>query len=298
MTDLPRFFCADAARRRGDPLAGTAPFGLVWVLIEYPGGWPPNGFDGLDLEPGVKALVFAAAQSVKARILLIRRHGRRTLGGPRRWAVLRYTGSGAHHQQWGTWTRDEELAGIVAALAAPGEPGLPPVVLVCAHGLHDTCCAVRGRPAARALSRLHPGLVWESTHVGGDRFAANVVVLPDGVYYGGLDAATAVTTVEEHLRDRVHAGHLRGYTDLVPAQQVAVGAALQHFGPAGRHAWTVTATTRLDDHWHVRLTGRPPHPALLDVEVRSHRTPPRQLTCRGLARSSTVVYEATGLRWD
>ncbi|PJT49837.1 sucrase ferredoxin, partial [Streptomyces albidoflavus] len=117
MTDLPRFFCADAARRRGDPLAGTAPFGLVWVLIEYPGGWPPNGFDGLDLEPGVKALVFAAAQSVKARILLIRRHGRRTLGGPRRWAVLRYAGSGAHHQQWGTWTRDEELAGIVAALA-------------------------------------------------------------------------------------------------------------------------------------------------------------------------------------
>ncbi|MFC9016728.1 sucrase ferredoxin, partial [Streptomyces albidoflavus] len=194
-------------------------------------------------------------------------------------------------------TRDEELAGIVAALAAPGEPGLPPVVLVCAHGLHDTCCAVRGRPAARALSRLHPGLVWESTHVGGDRFAANVVVLPDGVYYGGLDAATAVTTVEEHLRDRVHAGHLRGYTDLVPAQQVAVGAALQHFGPAGRHAWTVTATTRLDDHWHVHLTGHPPHPALLDVEVRSHRTPPRQLTCRGLARSSTVVYEATGLRW-
>ncbi|MGW5027964.1 sucrase ferredoxin, partial [Streptomyces albidoflavus] len=39
-------------------------------------------------------------------------------------------------------------------------------------------------------------------------------------------------------------------------------------------------------------------PALLDVEVRSHRTPPRQLTCRGLTRSSTVVYEATGLRWD
>ncbi|MFD8120987.1 sucrase ferredoxin, partial [Streptomyces albidoflavus] len=162
--------------------------------------------------------------------------------------------------------------------------------------LHPSSRAGRRRPAARALSQRHPELVWESTHVGGDRFAANVVALPDGVYYGGLDAATAVTTVEQHLADRINAAHLRGYTDLVPAQQVAVAAALHHFGPAGRHAWTVTATTRLDDHWHVHLTGHPPHPATLDVEVHSHRTPPRQLTCRGLARSSTVVYEATGLR--
>lgn len=296
MTRPPRFFCAAAARRRGDPLAGTAPFGLVWVLIEYPGGWPPNGFDGLDLEPGVKALVFSAAQAVRARILLIRRHGRRSPGGPWRWAVLRYGGSGGHRQRWGTWSQDEDLAGIVAALGAPGETGLPPAVLVCTHGLHDTCCAMRGRPAARALSERRPELVWESTHVGGDRFAANVVVLPDGIYYGGLDAASSVTAVEEHLADRVHADHLRGYTDLVPAQQVAVAAALQHLGPAGRHAWAVTATTRLGDLWHVQLAGRPPHPLTVEVEVRSARTPPRQLTCRGLAPSSAVVHEATSLR--
>ncbi|MFD5181650.1 sucrase ferredoxin [Streptomyces sp. NPDC058372] len=297
MTEPPRFFCADAARRRGDPIAGTAPYGLVWVLIEYRGGWPPNGFDGLDLDPGTKALVHSAAQAVKARILLIRRHGRRTLGGPRRWAVLRYAASGAHRQQWGTWSRDEELAGIVGALGAPGELGLPPVVLVCAHGLHDTCCAVRGRPVGRALSERRPELVWESTHVGGDRFAANVVVLPDGVYYGGLDAASSVYVVEEHLAGRLHAGHLRGYTDLVPPQQVALAAVLRHFGPAGRHDYTVAETVRLGDHWRVRLLGRPPHPAAVDVEVRSSRTPPRQLTCRGVARSSAVVHEVASLRW-
>ncbi|MFG2502248.1 sucrase ferredoxin [Streptomyces sp. NPDC048441] len=296
MTATERFFCADAARTHGDPLAGTAPHGSVWILIEYRGGWPPNGFDGLHLEPDTKRLLFSAAQAVRARVLLIRRHGRHSLEGTRRWAVLRYESSGAYRQQWGTWSRDEDLAEIVGALGAPGELGRPPVVLVCAHGQHDTCCAVRGRPAGRALSERWPDLVWECTHVGGDRFAANVVVAPDGVYYGGLDARSSVATVEEHLADRIHAEYLRGYTDLFPPQQAAVAAVLERFGAAGRHDYAVIGTSRDGDHWRVRITGRPPRPTVVDVEVRSHRAPPRQLTCRGLSMSSAVVYEVTSIR--
>ncbi|MEU6123492.1 sucrase ferredoxin [Streptomyces sp. NPDC047123] len=294
-----RFFCAEAARLRSDPAAGTAPHGTTWVLVEYPGGWPPNGFDGLPLDPGTKQRVFTAAQAVRARILLIRRHGRRAADGPRRWAVLRYDDHGAHRATWGVWHRDEDLAGIAEALAAPGppppDPSGPPVVLVCAHGTHDACCAVRGRPVARALSERWPDLVWECSHVGGDRFAANVVVVPDGVYYGGLDAASSLPVVEAHLADRVHADHLRGYTDLFPPQQTAVAALLGRFGPAGRHHYTVEDTTRDDDRWLVRVRGRSSDAPAYEVEIRSHRTPRRQLTCRGLSMSSTAVYEAVSI---
>lgn len=296
VTATERFFCAEDARRRGDPMAGTAPRGFVWVLIEYRGGWPVNGFDGLDLEPGTKALVFSAAQRVRARVLLIRRHGRRSREGPRRWAVLHHGDSGACRQQWGTWSRDEDLAEIAAAIGAPGELGRPPVILVCTHGQHDPCCAVRGRPVGRALSERWPELVWECAHVGGDRFAGNVVVAPDGVYYGGLDAESSVATVEEHLAGRVHAEHLRGYTDLTPPQQAAVAAALKRFGPAGRNDYTVAETVRDGHLWRVRLAGRPPHPGRVDVELLAHRTPPHQLTCRGAATSSAVVYELTSIR--
>jgi hypothetical protein len=281
---------------RGDSMAGTAPRGFVWVLIEYRRGWPVNGFDGLDLEPGIKALVLSAAQSVRARVLLVRRPGRRRREGPSRWAVLCHEDSGAHRQHWGTWNRDEDLAEIVTALSTPGEIGHRPVVLVCTHGQHDPCCAVRGRPVGRVLSEHWPESVWECAHVGGDRFAANVVVVPDGVYYGGLDAESSLTTIHEHLAGRIHAEHLRGYTNLVPSQQAAVAAVLRRFGPAGQKDYVVTETSRHGDHWRIRLTGRPPHPVNLDVELKAHRTPAYQLTCRAPAMSSATVYEPISIR--
>ncbi|MFD8806172.1 sucrase ferredoxin [Streptomyces sp. NPDC059597] len=295
MTTTDRFFCADAARIRGDSMAGTAPRGAVWVLVEYRGSWPSNGFDGLDLVPEVKDLVWSAAHTVRARILLIRRLARPRPDAPGRWAVLHYERSGAYRQRWGTWTRDEDLAEIADALRSPGQLDHPPVVLVCVHGQHDICCAVRGRPVARALSERWPNLVWECTHVGGDRFAANIVLLPDGVYYGCLDAASAVGVVEEHLAGRVQADHLRGYTDLAPPQQVAVAALLQRFGPAARHAYTVTGTARDGDDWRVRVELHAPRPTAFDVRLHARRTAPYRLTCRGLAPHPTVGYDVTSI---
>lgn len=281
---------------RGDPIAGTAAHGVVWVLIEYRGGWPANGFEGLDLEPETKALVLSAAQAARARVLLVRRPGRRRYQGPSRWAVLRHEDSGAYRQQWGAWSHDEDLAEIATALSIPGTLDHPPVILVCTHSQHDQCCAVRGRPVGRELSERWPELVWECTHVGGDRFAANVVVVPDGVYYGSLDAESSVATIEEHLAGRIHGDYLRGYTDLFPPQQVAVAATLRHFGPAGRNDYVVAATFRDGDHWRIRITGRPPRPARVDVELKAHRAPPCQLTCRGPAMSSALVYELASIR--
>ncbi|MFF9373136.1 sucrase ferredoxin [Streptomyces griseoluteus] len=296
MTTTDRFFCADAARIRGDSLAGTAPRGMVWVLIEYRGAWPANGYDGIDLDPVVKAHVWAAAHAVRARIFLVRRLVRPRPEGPGRWAVLHYEGSGAYRQRWGTWSSDQDLVEITEALRWPGRLDQPPVVLVCAHGQHDICCAVRGRPVARALSERWPNLVWECTHVGGDRFAANVVVVPDGTYYGLLDPVSAVGVVEEHLAGRIHPDFLRGYTDLAPPQQVAVAALLARFGPAGRHDYTVTGTARDGDDWRVRVELHAPRlRTAFDIEVHAHRTAPHRLTCRGPAPSPAVAYEVRSI---
>ena len=44
---------------------------------------------------------------------------------------------------------------------------------------------------AAALAAAHPEETWEVSHIGGDRFAGNLLVLPHGLYYGRLDPAAA-----------------------------------------------------------------------------------------------------------
>jgi hypothetical protein len=83
----------------------------------------------------------------------------------------------------------------LAAGSSPsfGAPAGEPVFLVCTHAKRSACCSRYGMPLARDLAVRHPGQVWETSHVGGHRFAANLVILPHGLYYGpvGLEAASA-----------------------------------------------------------------------------------------------------------
>ncbi|WP_392508336.1 sucrase ferredoxin [Naumannella halotolerans] len=297
MTEGPeRFLCATAARERGDEMAGTAAVARCWVLIEYRGAWPFAGFGELAaVAPELRASIIAATRAAGGRTFLIRRAGRRSSDLPPRWAVVQRHLDGSTSQHWGTWEQDTDLAPIPGLIGRRGRTDLPPLLLVCTHGVHDVCCALRGRPVGAALARRWPQGTWECSHVGGDRFAANLVVLPDGVYYGGLDPDTAVTTVENHLADSISATHLRGYTDLGPPQQAAVAEVLRRFGPAGREQLQVIGTVRGQGSWSIRLQGAGPLPAEIVVEVRAERSPRAQMTCRAPGPASVLRYRVERL---
>ncbi len=242
---------------------------------------------GSGIDPDVLGELTGAALRTRTRILLVRRPGRQQPAAERRWLLLTTGGATAS----GRWADDTHLRAAVTELAkAPNRaPELPaePVVLVCAHGMHDTCCALRGRPVAAALAQRWPEAVWECSHVGGDRFAPNVVLLPDGFYYGGLDPVSAVDAVTEHLAGRVGTGALRGMARYPPAQQAAVVAAFARYGPLPAAAVTVTAARHQGDYGTadsrtfvelaVRGLDRPVH-----AEVVASRRPPAQLTCRAV----------------
>src|SRR5208282_278800 len=106
---------------------------------------------------------------------------------------------------------EPELEGLAAGNPpGVGAPTGEPVFLVCTHGRRSTCCGRFGVPLAQALAARHPGQIWETTHVGGHRFAANLVILPHGLYYGpvGLDAASAA--IAAYQRGAVVPGRYRG----------------------------------------------------------------------------------------
>lgn len=104
------------------------------------------------------------------------------------------------------------------------------LLLVCTNGRQDPCCARIGRPVAAALAGAHGDAVWETTHVGGDRYAANVVALPEGTYHGGTDPHSARAVAEAALRGAVELAHYRGRAGLPAAAQSAEWYARQATG--------------------------------------------------------------------
>jgi (2Fe-2S) ferredoxin len=288
--------CSTSARRRGDPMLGTAAPARRWLLVEHPGGWAPAALDSPGIDEGVAERLHRTALEVGGRVVLIRRPGRAAVPGPpeqRRWTVLDLDG----RQQWGTWRHSTDLLAAGAVLlrgpvdSGGGHPP-EPMLLVCTHGRHDVCCAVRGRPVAQALAARWPQHTWECSHIGGDRFAANLLVVPDGTVYGGLDAASAVDVVEQHLAGSVDLEHLRGFSAHRPPVQAALAAVLRAHGPAGPRDVTPGEVVADGVLWHVEVLGRGSLPARSAVTVRRTVQPPAHLTCRAESDATAYVWTA------
>jgi hypothetical protein len=284
--------CASAAREREDPLRATAATARAWLLIEHPGPWAPDALAGSGIAWPVREALTRAADSAGARLLLVRRPGRRVATAARMWAVVHHEPPSAVR---GVWQRDEDLLDAVTELGrdpAPQEQPSP-LLLVCTHGRHDTCCALRGRPVAAALSGRWPEATWECSHVGGDRFAPNLLVVPDGAVYGNLATAEAVDVVEAHLGGALRVDRLRGLSAFPPIVQAAVIGAHERHGPAGARDVVPSRVERVDEHtWRVRLSGSGQLPDAMTMTVTRTRREPHLLTCRAAAPSPAWTYTA------
>ena len=96
-----------------------------------------------------------------------------------------------------------------------------PLVLVCTHGQHDSCCGRRGYPLFDALRRHDELEVWQCSHIGGDRFAANAVVLPWGLYYGPVEPRDARALTNSISRGEIFLPAYRGRCSLSRPVQAA-----------------------------------------------------------------------------
>ena len=168
------------------------------------GIWPgTDALVGSRLPDDVKRWLRDVQRVHKVRPLLIRGHGRqRTSDGVRVFAG--HVGRSGPFLETTVLEDVREIVDLpVSGLASGDRPGLTPydepLFLVCTHGKHDTCCAERGRPLCRALHDVAPDHTWEVSHIGGDRFAPNVLVLPEGLYFGRLTPADAPGFVETEM---------------------------------------------------------------------------------------------------
>ncbi len=221
--------CAVQAVVRSDPLWGTAFPSDTLLLIEQPGPWGRAGLLQSDFDPGVARRLIETLDRQRIRLLAIRRPGRDHHLTHRRWAYVDCR-SDREALRWGSYRYDSELLELLDSGFPDNVAGVrvdqQPLYLVCAHGTHDVCCAVRGRPVAAALEALRPGRVWECSHVGGDRFAANVLVAPSGLLYGSVPEDRVDALVSTTDAGRVLPELLRGRIGWPPEAQAALAGVL------------------------------------------------------------------------
>ncbi|HEY0811685.1 MAG TPA: sucrase ferredoxin [Pseudonocardia sp.] len=245
--------CSIAAALAGDSPVGTAPPARQWFLVEHPGPWGRLGYAGSGLDPIAVDALAQWAQACGGRVVLIRRPGRAAQDRPpgRRWFRVD-SRPGRESIRTGVVTDEHELR---AALADPaGDIHDEPLVLVCAHGRHDTCCAVSGRPVAAALARAEPEAVWECSHIGGCRFAPTMVLLPHGFVFGTLpEPAAALQLVTRYRAATVDERWMRGRSSLPPVVQAAQHAARTQLAAPGVDALKVVELAGDERLWTVRL---------------------------------------------
>jgi hypothetical protein len=213
------------SRALDEPLYATASRVRAWVLIEQSGPWGREPLVESRLDPTVGRAIHEHAHATGVRALLIRRPGR-GVPGPRH-VFLAHTGRQARWLEELTLEDPGELLDLDWTRLAVGEPpgyGVQvtrPIYLACTNGRHDQCCATWGRPLAQGLVAVAGTRAWECSHIGGDRFAGNLVCLPEGVYYGRLGPAEVARAVTLHERGQLDLEHYRGRCCYLPVVQAA-----------------------------------------------------------------------------
>jgi hypothetical protein len=246
-----RPFCSDLSRANGESLAATASRIDRWILVEYRGLWTSDAVAGSGLSDQVKAHLRAQARAAgRGRVLFVRRPDRR-----RREGLAAYVADSREGRE-ASWRFEleshEDLRGLDLLDPRAGAEVRHPLLLVCTHGKHDPCCARYGRPLYEALrDELDPDWLWQTTHVGGDRFAGNLVCLPEGLYYGRAEGAAALAILDEHLAGRILLDFYRGRSVYPFPVQAAEREVRQATGLTGIGDVVLRSAERAGERWIV-----------------------------------------------
>ncbi|MPZ72389.1 MAG: sucrase ferredoxin [Nitriliruptorales bacterium] len=294
-----RFSCALHSQALGEPICGTASQVRRWILVEQPGTWGVDAVFESGLPIDVATRLRAVARAAGARLLLIRRHGRTAAEQRTCFGIV----STADVRRVERFAFDDpaELLAIDWAVLRAGEPAGgevsdDPVYLVCTNGRHDVCCARFGRPVAQALSAAVGDHVWESSHFGGDRFAGNLVCLPDGIYYGRVAAVDAAGLVNLHRAGSLDLPHYRGRSFQPFVAQAAECFVREEHGMIAVDEVVANQVDALgDDTFDVTL--QTSAGSTLVATVQSHpASHPQQLTCRSPGEEHPPRYRLVALR--
>lgn len=258
----------------GEPLEGTAVDSIdTWVLLEYARPWEPKPLGPSELPRAVKARIESWVAAPGCRHQFIRRPA-----SDAKRPVL-YIARTQSERPWVLrfeLDRYEDLLELdLQEIAhrgnhADGQLVDEPVHLVCVHGRRDRCCGQKGSALFRALTRCSQEHIWQTSHLGGHRFAACVLSLPYGIYYGRLGEEHGAELVRAHRAgELLDLEHVRGRTAWSQPVQAAEIFVRRRLADRVIDGWTVESVETISkSHSVVSFNVRgAPHRVTVDHET-------------------------------
>ena len=264
--DTDTDFCRLQSIQSAEPIAGSAVAATTLIVaLEHDGPWGAKAVEQSDLPAAAKARLMAWEADVPGvRVQLVRRD---RSAGPRV-LMLACTDVGrARVVQMPLAEPDDLVALDLPAMAAalrtgadvPGARDVArPQLFVCTNGRRDRCCAKWGMPVYRALEPSAAVDVWQTTHLGGHRFAATLLWLPHGICLGRVELGEVDEIILTIQRGEIHRiDRLRGRVCLESVAQAAESEWRIREGERRVDALQAIEHEAVgDDAWNVRIRDR------------------------------------------
>lgn len=266
MLNQPLHNCCMISRRREEPMIGSVKATETWLLLQYEGALGAQALEESDIPQGVKAHLHAATESLPGVRALLIKSQVAGLDGKITFILASGREVDPYYVKYELEDYDDLLALdlpdlIERGLQPVGEMADEPFYLVCTNGRRDPCCAQSGIPVFNTLQELAPGQVWECSHVGGHRFAANVLAFPHGIFYGRVNPDEAGDLLSSGENGDLLIERYRGRACFEKPVQAAEARLREKTGVLGLEDYLLDGVELLaEDSWNVTFrearTGR------------------------------------------
>jgi hypothetical protein len=220
------FYCSELSQELDEPLFGTAVNADVWFLLEVNQPWLAKATTENKLSNDLRQWLGGLVEAGEKSRLQFIRHAAEHRSERLAFFVALADETSPSLYKFEVDTHEELFDLNVAAITRGDEDyhafrSQDPLFLVCTNGKRDRCCARFGASLYRnLLNRVGPA-AWQTTHLGGHRFAATATVMPNGVNYGRLQAGDVGRMVEAQARGSIILEKLRGRHCFDPIVQTA-----------------------------------------------------------------------------
>lgn len=288
--------CSQYSRQNNEAWLGTASPAQVWIALSHPKPWGATALASVDIgDQNRKHLTSLFSLYSDSRIQIITQketsdivlffavafeHDQRLYRIPLenydQILKLSWKDIIAHKPEYQKYLTDDAI------------------YLICTNAQHDPCCGERGQALFDQYS--HNEQVWQCSHLGGDRFAANMVSLPTGSYYRRVDADALRNIIATEQKNRVHISNFAGRSCYERITQVAFYYLLKTYPETTINDWTFKNKEETEPLlFNVTFLDQDGHEVIVTIE-QINTGISDFFTCNAATKTEIVYFQFQGIK--